>query len=172
MSGRLAPALGGSLLGVENRGYIFNHTSRDETTYSATRRSVYLPVVRNNLHDVFTLFDYTDASVPNGNRGRSVVPAQALFLLNSELPAEAAESLARDVLAERESTAAARLASLYQRVHGREPNETESNRAADFLAPSEALFAAEENGAATAEARAWQMLAHTLLISNEFLYIR
>ena len=44
---------------VKNRDYFFDHTSKDVATYDSERRSVYLPVVRNHLYDVFQLFDYS-----------------------------------------------------------------------------------------------------------------
>ena len=81
----------------------FNHTSKDETSYDSNKRSVYLPVIRNNLFDGFSLFDYTDASVPNGDRSTSTVATQSLYLMNSEFVVTASEALARRVLAESSS---------------------------------------------------------------------
>ena len=78
------------MLHIGNRAYFFDHTSKDLTNYSAPRRSLYLPVVRNNLYPVFQLFDYSDASVPNGNRNSSTVAPQALFMLNSGLDMDSA----------------------------------------------------------------------------------
>src|SRR4051794_4410877 len=40
---------GPALTHVKNRDYLFDHTSKDRTTYAGLRRSVYLPVIRNNL---------------------------------------------------------------------------------------------------------------------------
>ncbi len=57
VSGRLDRRMGGSLLEVKNRAYFFDHTSKDATSYDSPRRSVYLPIVRNHLYDVFQLFD-------------------------------------------------------------------------------------------------------------------
>jgi hypothetical protein len=51
VSGQLDAELGGSLLKVKNRGYFFDHTSKDLTDYTSRRRSLYLPVVRNNVYD-------------------------------------------------------------------------------------------------------------------------
>jgi hypothetical protein len=49
VSGKLDRTMGGSLLTVKNREYFFNHTSTDLTRYDSNRRTIYLPVVRNNL---------------------------------------------------------------------------------------------------------------------------
>ena len=94
VAGSLDDTMGGTMLTTANRTHIFDHTSKDDTVYASQRRSVYLPVIRNHLHDVFTLFDYTDASVPNGHRPTSTVPSQALYLMNSDFLAEAAKGLA------------------------------------------------------------------------------
>src|SRR5690606_331124 len=83
--GLLDKKMGGSLLHVENRAFLFDHTSKDTTSYDSFRRSLYLPVIRNNLYDGFSLFDYTAADVPNGDRETSTVATQALFLMNSDL---------------------------------------------------------------------------------------
>ena len=55
---------------IKNRAFLFDHTSKDQTTYGSRRRSVYLPVIRNHLYDVFQLFDSTDATVSNGDRAK------------------------------------------------------------------------------------------------------
>ena len=57
---QLDTTIGGSLLKVKNRGYFFDHTSKDLTDYDSRRRSLYLPVVRNNVYDVFQLLDFPD----------------------------------------------------------------------------------------------------------------
>ena len=92
-------SMGGSLLPVENRKFLFDHTSKDLTEYDATVRSVYLPVVRNHLYDFFQLFDYNDASVSNGNRQSTTVAPQALFMMNSPLVEEASCQIVHRLLA-------------------------------------------------------------------------
>src|SRR5439155_6177717 len=99
VSGLLDRTPGGSLLHVKNRDYFFDHTSKDTTKYDSRRRSLYLPVVRNHLYDVFQLFDCTDATVLSGDRATTTVAPQALFLLNSDLVWQASESLAAKLLA-------------------------------------------------------------------------
>ncbi|MCA9176625.1 MAG: PSD1 domain-containing protein [Planctomycetales bacterium] len=160
VSGQLDRTMGGSLLHVGNREFFFNHTSKDETKYDVTRRSLYLPVVRNNLYDAFMLFDYSDASTMQGNRVNSVTAPQALFLLNSELVDRAAEGLAARTSHLVGQERAARLMEL---AYSRPATDQESQRASEFAA----AYARE-----TDTTRAWRALAHALLASNEFLYIR
>jgi hypothetical protein len=75
--------MGGSLLKLKNREYFFDHTSKDLTTYDSRRRSLYLPVVRNNVFELFQLLDFPDPTVSSSNRATTVVAPQALLMLNS-----------------------------------------------------------------------------------------
>jgi hypothetical protein len=178
VSGTLDRTMGGSLLTVKNRDYFFNHTSRDTTAYDSRRRSVYLPVVRNHLYDMFELFDSPDASVTNGDRATTTVAPQALFMLNSDLVLQAARDTAAGLLARRELSDAGRISRLYETAFGRPPSPDESKRAAAYLDRFEAALRAEAEGAdadSTADARrldAWQALCQVILASSEFISIR
>ncbi len=130
VGGTLDPIMGGSLLTVKNRAYFFDHTSRDATAYDSRRRSVYLPVVRNHLYDMFELFDGTDASVTNGDRATTTVAPQALFMMNGDLVVQAARDLAARLLARAAVDDNGRIALLYETGLGRLPSPAESERAA------------------------------------------
>ena len=56
----------------------------------SVRRTIYLPVVRNDLPAIFQLFDFGDALSVNGRRSTTNVAPQALFMMNSPLVLEAA----------------------------------------------------------------------------------
>jgi len=172
VSGLLDRAMGGSLLHVRNREFLFDHTSKDTTKYDSRRRSLYLPVIRNHLYDVFQLFDFADPAVPEGNRAATVVAPQALFLMNSDLAADAASSLAAMLLARPELEDAGRIGSLYERVYSRPPSASESRRARMLLARvGDALGKAGVEPAA-GRRRAWASLCQVLLSASEFMYIR
>jgi Protein of unknown function (DUF1549)/Protein of unknown function (DUF1553)/Planctomycete cytochrome C len=72
--------------------------ARNPTIYQSARRSVYLPVLRSALYDVFQAFDFPDPAVPSGDRATTTVASQALFMMNSPLAARASERLAEIVL--------------------------------------------------------------------------
>ena len=175
VSGRLDRTLGGSLLHVPNRGYLFDHTSTDNTKYDSPRRALYLPVIRNHLYDVFQLFDTPDGSVLNGDRESTTVAPQALFMLNSELVAESSERLAELVLRETGDDAGAlqarRLDVLYQRAYGRPPSATEAARDAALLERL-AQAATETADASQRHRQAWTWLCQTVLAANEFIYVK
>jgi len=168
--GQLDPTMGQSMLHVKNREFLFDHTSKDGTRYDSFRRSVYLPVIRNNLYDAMSLFDCTDGAVPNGDRGSSTVASQALFLMNSPLVLQAAEHLARQLL-EESPDFAVRADRLLLRTVGRPAAPADIQhlqQAAERLTQR----LQQEAPAASHEAAVWTSLCQTLLMSNEFLYIR
>jgi mono/diheme cytochrome c family protein len=172
VSGLLDPTMGGSMLHVANRAFLFDHTSIDGTKYDSPRRSIYLPVIRNHLYDAFWLFDCTDGAVPNGNRGTSTVASQALYLLNSDFELGCAEALAKGILAAAPSDAKLRPAILYRRVLGRMPTEAEERLVTAAVRDVDATLAADAVAEGERALRAWTAVAQTLLAGNEFLFVR
>ena len=67
---------------------------------AGTRRSVYVPVFRNALPEIFQVFDFADPSMVVGRRNTSIVAPQALFLMNDPFVVEQAKHAARRLLAE------------------------------------------------------------------------
>jgi hypothetical protein len=63
-------------------------------TASSDFRSVYLPVPRNAVPDVLTVFDFAEPSAVNGSREVTTVPSQALYLLNNDFVAKQAKRFA------------------------------------------------------------------------------
>ncbi len=162
VSDRLDLTLGGSLLTVKNRAYFFDHTSKDLTNYDSRRRSVYLPVVRNNLYDVFQLLDYPDAAVPTGDRPTTTVAPQALLMMNSPFVMQAAHDLAA-VAQTVTGDDAAKLSAIIVRVYGRPASADELARLTRFLQELQPAVSATE---------AWAVVAQLLLAANEFSYIQ
>ncbi|MFM7844900.1 MAG: PSD1 and planctomycete cytochrome C domain-containing protein [Planctomycetota bacterium] len=164
----LDQTMGGSLLHVKNRDYLFDHTSKDGTKYDSPRRSLYLPVIRNNLYDVFQLFDYTDAAVLNGHRETTTIAPQALFMMNSSLVQQAARSLVEVVQREAGDSPEARIKAIYVRALGRAATAEELRLAGEFLADSPSQKSAHNESASSA----WVWLVQSILAANEFIYVR
>lgn len=172
VAGLLDARMGGSLLQVENRKYIFNHTSKDKTTYDFLGRSVYLPVIRNNLYAGFSLFDYAQADVPEGNRATSTIAPQALFMLNGDLPLRASAALAERLLRERPDDASARVRRLYELALGRVSSERETARLVEFVGALAEEFRRPGPNAKDDPIRAaWTAACQAVLASNEFVYV-
>jgi cytochrome c553 len=171
VSGLLDRTMGGKALGLKNREYVFDHTSKDGTNYNVRRRSLYLPVVRNNLYDVFQLFDFGDASIPEGNRPTTTVAPQALFLMNGDLVLDAAERMAATALKRTDLDAPRRVNLLYQQAYGRPATIAEQQRAAATLARFEEAAGKQKSNPAERQSLAWSWYCHVLLASNEFVYV-
>jgi len=93
VSGRLDRSMGGSLVAWANDEY----TPEDTVSETSRRRTLYLPVVRDRVYDLLTLFDFANPSVGVSRRTPTVVSHQALFWINSPWVKDQAGALASDV---------------------------------------------------------------------------
>ena len=173
VAGRLDYQLGGKMVPLRNRQFVFDHTSRDYTQYTSLRRALYLPVIRNNIYTLLEQFDFPDATMPTGHRQMTVVAPQALLMLNDELVMDAAYSLAGRVC-QAASQVGQRVDWAYQITLGRPAQISDIERAEAFLkaltddgrgSPREAA------GSPMDEQQRWALFCHALLASNEFITI-
>jgi len=169
-SGRLDPAMHGSLLGYKNRQYVASTTSVNATVYDYPRRSVYLPVIRSALYEVFQAFDFPEPSVLNGDRPTTTVAPQALFLMNSPLVRGECQAMAKRLLAQAISDAA-RIESAYLRAYARPPRADEIQRNLEFLATYERSVLARGTEPGQARLKAWEALCRVLVSASEFAFI-
>ncbi len=168
--GGIHGAMGGTLLTNKNHTYVTSTASANDVNYDNTRRSIYLPVVRSAVYEVFSAFDFADPSTMNGKRPATTVAPQALFMMNSPLVLRQTRDLAEELL--RTATDDAALATLaYRRVHGRAPSANETSRAIEFIARYQSGLAGANVEPAEARTRAWQALCRVLISSNEFMYL-
>ena len=152
---------GAPLPKIKNRERVFDVTSKDETDYGSRRRSIYLPVVRNNQYDALQLFDCPDAGVSNGDRTTTTVASQALFLMNGEPMMAASEALATHLLRQHPADEA-RINELYMRAYGRPAEKAECDRLLDLQ---------NEFQRGGSPQQAWAWICQTVLASNEFAYV-
>lgn len=104
-------------------------------------RSVYLPQLRGEVPRPLAAFDPVTQTLVTGKRETTVVPAQALFILNSPFVREEALRLANVLLADTSRTDASRIAAAYERVLSRTPTPREIARAAAFVREYAAVWA-------------------------------
>jgi hypothetical protein len=138
----------------------------------SVRRTVYLPVVRNDLPPLFQLFDFGNSLSVNGRRSSTNVAPQALYMLNSPLVLEAATHTAAIVLASAGDAPEERqvLDRLYLRVLGRSPQRDEVGPSLDLVHEALADPAASQS-AVDDTARAWSILSQALFCSTSFQYL-
>ncbi len=123
-------------------------------------RTVYLPIVRDSMPELLTLFDFPDPSLIIGERAATTIPAQSLFLMNNPFVIRQAEALAEKVMA-LEGNDAARLTQAFQLCYSRPPTETERKNAEKFLA---------DYGRKQSRRAAWITLCQGLFSASEFSY--
>ena len=127
-------------------------------------------MIRNNLYDVFQLFDAPDATVLNGDRASTTVAPQALFMLNSDLVSQGCDALAERLLASPGDTAQ-KLERLYLAAYARPATTGEIARLQELLARF--MQAGDPNKDEAQRSRqAWSWLAQVVLAANEFVYLR
>ena len=118
-------------------------------------RSVYLPIVRTNVFKFFRLFDFPNPAAPKGNRDATIVPTQALFLMNSNWVRKLASEWASQIQAE-ETSSVKRIEKIYLTGLGRPPSPFEIELATQFIEQ---------------EPDPWPVLCHGIFMLNEFMYI-
>lgn len=161
----------GSMLTFKEREYATGIKNRDVINYDAKRRSVYLPIIRSSLYDVFQAFDFGDPSVPNGDRQSTVVAPQALFMMNSSLVLKQSQEIAARLLKKAGLDDKGRVRLAYLLALTRLPDENEMTRALGFVGRMEAKLGSGQLNVEECRLRAWQSFCHTLIASSEFIYL-
>ena len=163
---------------AENIGAMImpNRLATDDPIYTTfTKRSIYLPIVRNMLPDVMALFDAADPNGVTAVRNETTVASQSLFLLNSPFVLEQARALAEQLLANTTSTDEMRLTQAHQRILGRSPTADELNQGRQFLAAYLQAASPRDSGEGSINPRtrlaALQSYCQTLFCSNEFVFV-
>ena len=164
--------IGQSLLTVKNRAYFFDHTSKDLTDYRSNRRSIYLPVVRNNVYDVFQLLDHPDAAVPNGDRPTTTIAPQALMMMNSEFVEQSTANFTALIWNDRLKTDDERIELAYLRAYGRQPTTHEVAASKTYLSDVALAFQATQASPDQQQKQCWNSLCHVIVSSNEFIYVK
>ncbi|MFO0975134.1 MAG: PSD1 and planctomycete cytochrome C domain-containing protein [Planctomycetaceae bacterium] len=171
-TGVLDRSMGTSMLHVKNREFLFDHTSKDLTKYDSNRRSIYLPVIRNNLYDAMSLFDCTDGTVPNGDRASSTVASQALFFMNSSLVIQAADECASRLIQQFPDGEQQRVEQLYWQTLGRGPSDQERQTISAAIPKLTSQLQNDGVPESDLPRAVWTCVVQTLLMSNEFLYVK
>ena len=122
-------------------------------------RSVYAPVFRNALPEIFEAFDFAPTSMVTGRRHISTVPTQALFLLNHPFVRERAQATARRLLGAAFRDEAARFDFASRLILGRRQTLTERELANRHFA------------ATTDRDEAFTEFIHALFASADFRYL-
>lgn len=94
------------------------------------RRAVYGFIERQNLPGIFKTLDFATPDVSSPQRFKTIVPQQALFLMNAPLVADQARTLAKEIQGKDD---AEKVVVLYGRLLARRPEKDELNLALNYL---------------------------------------
>ena len=128
--------------------------------FNTIRRSVYVPLFRNTLLEVFETFDVANPNVVSGRRSETILPTQALYLMNSPFVNAEAERAGERIIRSG-TTDAERVRLVYRLALGREPSAVEADVVMKFIEESKA---GEKSGA-------WAALVHSLFGSVDFRHL-
>jgi hypothetical protein len=136
-------------------------------------RSVYLPVIRNDLPELFDVFDFANPHMSTGERPKTTVPTQGLFMLNDSMVMAAADATARRILAETSSQPVdARIDRMYQLIVGGLPTDNERQALRSYLEQTSArLKSSAGNANDESDVRAFALACHALFASARFQFI-
>jgi hypothetical protein len=129
--------------------------AQDVSSSTNFRRTIYGHVRRREISDLLRLFDFPDPLTHSPTRVATTTPLQQLFVLNSRFVLERSEALVGRLEREGIVEPEARIKVLYHWLFQRDPTEREFAKMIIFVKDSP---------------DAWQLVAQTLLASNEFYF--
>jgi mono/diheme cytochrome c family protein len=125
-SGELDRTVGGKPINLTDEPY-------------SNRRSVYGYIDRGNLPELMAHFDFSDPDMPNSKRSTTIVPQQALFLMNSAMAVDVTRKvLARSEIT-RQTSELSRISAIYRLIFQRYPTMKEIDMASKFLVTEKKL---------------------------------
>jgi hypothetical protein len=136
-------------------------TVERDYAFEDMRRSIYAPVFRNRLLELFEVFDFPDPNMVVGRRNVSTVPTQALYLMNNPFVMAQAKHTAAGLLKKESLNDTQRLELIYRTALGRAPTEREQKAALDYVA----------SAGVSERAAAWERLCQTVFACLDFRYV-
>jgi hypothetical protein len=130
-------------------------------------RSVYLPVIRNDLPELFDAFDFADPHATTGLRAETADSIQGLFLLNDDLVMDAAMAVAGRLSAgEKNEDLGAKVDKMCELILGGAPSVDDRAELTTFVRQTRERL--REQGDTEADERAWAIACHALFASSRF----
>ncbi len=158
LSGELDAKMFGTFQTWKAKVATVDDKNKKTARYDTSRRSIYLPIVRDALHPMLALFDFGDPNSIVPVRTTTTGAPQALFMMNSEFVRGHASKMAERLTTQLQSSSE-RIEAAYERCFSRQPSTIERQRAQDFLRQAQ-----DQN-------RAWTQLCQGLMSMNEFIHV-
>ena len=133
-------------------------------------RSVYLPVIRNDLPELFEVFDFANPHMATGARPKTTVPTQGLFMLNDAMVMTASEATARRVIIETAAQPAeARVDRMFQLIVSGLPSDKERQALHSYLEQTASRLKA--SGDPEPDVKALTLACHAVFASSRFQFL-
>ena len=160
VSGRLNRKMGGASFYPRMSKEALEGLSRKSSAWGTStlaersRRSIYMMTKRSRLLPLMTTFDFTDTTLPCGQRDVTTVPTQSLALMNNHFVHDQSSAMARRILKEtgKDPTKAAERA--WQLALGRNPTAAETAAAVAHIKTQLASFSQQPKTGLTADKNA------------------
>ena len=163
LDGSLDLTMGGVLTdSLDSYGFKNAYLHPDKTQ----RRTVYLPIYRNKMPSLLTLFDFADPSASTATRARTSIAPQGLYFMNSDFVHERAGALASHLLQLDEARDTVRIEKAYSITLTRKPKPREVDETLDYLAHYPV-----PNDTSDVRHERWRSFCRLLLGSNEYNYV-
>ncbi|MCA9215865.1 MAG: PSD1 domain-containing protein [Planctomycetales bacterium] len=138
------------------------------------RRSIYMFLKRGLLPPMMTTFDLCDPTLSCGKRDVTIVPTQALALLNNQFVHDRSEHLA-NVIAEQSGDVESQVKLAWSHVLRRQPTASELRMSLNHIAAQQETFASKQDSDVQSgnptQVLGLASLCHVLMNSNEFIYV-
>jgi hypothetical protein len=157
----------GGTLKLEMGGATFPASLKTDVgfQFEAPRRSVYVPVFRSSLPELFEVFDFANSSLVTGRRTLSTVAPQALFMMNHPFVRTQAKLAAERLLGDSQPKEEHRIDHAYLRILGRHATVAEIALSQKFL---KSVIDTTEKG----RGEAWTQMVQSLFSTIDFRYVR
>jgi hypothetical protein len=133
-------------------------------------RSVYLPIIREQVPDALAIFDFAEPSLVVGEREDTTVPSQALYLMNSPSVQKLAEAMADRLLA-KELKGIELGQAAFQLAFSRPPTDRELQATGEFFRRFNAAESAKYSNEKQLGRAGVIAFCQALLGSAEFRYL-
>ncbi|MDA1018355.1 MAG: PSD1 and planctomycete cytochrome C domain-containing protein [Planctomycetota bacterium] len=158
LSGRLDERTASGSQVAQNGEGTVGFRMRGDQSSTSIHRTTYLPILRDQLPEVLTIFDFPDPSLISGERASTTIPSQSLYLMNNSFVIRQAEELAAKLMDASDDNAT-RVKRAYLLCYSRPASDSEVNHALHFL---------EEYGRDHSRRSTWAALCQAFFASAEF----
>ncbi len=159
----------GALVGLSRKAAAWQASPDHEQR----RRSIYIFTQRSLLPQLMTTFDFCDTTLPCGQRDVTIVPTQALALLNNSFVHTRSQHMADRVLRLACEQQHDQVQQVWQLALARSPTQQELQQAVAHLVHQRSHFEQQNGSRSKADpARlALESLCHVVLNTNEFIFV-